>query len=258
MKIKILLISFCLLFVGCSPTKQSDSFYEATYPASLTPEYCWNNYMVQDYNLTYLCGASNVVGDSPYMRRGCSYSYFELKGLPLDKYLGRKANYTFGLSSTTSGTAYSVSVVKNKLLEENALEDYQTTKAGLYVAEGLRMLGKDALRNIPEYGKLIVASDFLELQNAKEIRDYICDALENECYITSFSCERKYTKIKLRICFEEYENLVWDSSIIGTSTGEYYFECIPDGSQKFVLVPDEVVHEIEKILYAPTYSQANE
>ena len=248
-KISLLLV-LTLFLIGCQPTV---TLYTMTYPEQYTPEYCNENYE-REYHLMYLHGATNVVGDTYHSHKGYWNYYFGLENIPLDDYLGVKARpapFTVGPS-----IAYNIYVVKNKNCEEDILFDCVAEKAELYIPDAV--LGEcvylrdkkaeEIDQEVSEFGKIRISGDPIELTDAENIRQYICDSIQNGNYYSGSQIEvysGGSSDVLIRITFEKYDNLVWDAYIHTNINGEHYILLTQFG---YIPIPDTIKDDVDKMI----------
>lgn len=243
-KITLCLLCLFLAFSGCAERYK----YVAEYEEALTPDYCFENYMEADPNLTYLHAAYNSIGR--YVNSGQYIDYYGIEGISHESYLGTRISYVI------LSLSYEVSVVKSKTLEEEPIYDLTAVSAKIYEFKNVntKYSNKSTDDNVANYGSLLLNEEICAL-DAEYIASYIREKLSSGEYIENNSIHPRLTDYKnaedsylaLRICFDEYENLVWDSTIF-TDNDNYYFLCyiFKSGlldefySPVYVIVPEEI------------------
>lgn len=227
-KMVFILVIFMLFTTSCS----NKDVFEMTYPEEYTGEYCFNNYVEADINLTFKRIADNRIGK--YDRNAFHDTFYGAKDIPLEKFIFRKTTAVF--------CPEEFKVLKYKDCEDEPLMDYTVTKAelfwyyngfgkNLFVAdEGyMQRIGELCVNeiictttpNVAEHiREKIQSGDIIDIPlNLNEIADI------QKIYKIHKNDGRIHYRLKLRLHFEEYNNLVWDATIACFERGEYFFMC---------------------------------
>lgn len=208
----ILLCSSIIIMFITSCNKHDDNIVE--YPEMYTPEYCSENYIEADPNLIYTVSADNDIGkiDIP----GGYARYYAIKDVPIDKYLL--------LDEAVMFAPLSYKIVKNKFnldIPQQEILSYKIKSVLIYSqSKNLDELEKKALgeKMVDEIVASIDGNDAIAFQN------HIIECVEKNNYRETGMSGDIYEaleNIHLRIVFEEYENLAWDSGIF-KQNDKYY------------------------------------
>ena len=204
------LLVLLILFSSC--TTSNNNRFE--YPDIYTTEYCSANYIEADPNLLYTVSADNCIGqiDVP----GGYASYYAIKDVPLDEYLL--------LDEAIMFAPFSYQIVKNKnntKLPQQEILSYEIKSIIIYsLSHDLDILDKRTLGD--KMVEEIIAS--VDHNDASAFQDYIIDCLANNNYLIAGEVVGSLESVEfinLRVIFEGYENLVWDSGI-SKQNGTYY------------------------------------
>ena len=215
MKKIIILILVTALIFACAGCSEKEEKFEIDYPDMYTAEYCYGNYVAADSNLVHLKSADNSIGK--YRINASSYSYYGIKDVPIDKYLALAEG---GLMRP----AYQVSIVQKNTETDEPILDYKVNKAVLYwnCAPELEYseVGEE---RFTEYGNLTYYTFIAELDCqavVKEIREFLLSDAGGDVFSPTEVIEKEadhlklcYHRLYLRLYFEEYENLVWESPV---------------------------------------------
>ena len=190
-----------IVFSSC----QKRENYVVEYPELYTPEYCTNNYIQADPNLLYIAYADNSIGriDVP----GGYARYYAIKDVPVDEYLL--------LDEAVMFAPLSYKIVKNKYksdLPQQEIVSYKIKSVLIYSqSKDLDELDKKALgeKMVDE----IVAS--IDGNDATAFQSHIIDCMQTKNYKEVGIAGDLYDilNIRVRVVFENYENLVWDSNL---------------------------------------------
>ena len=251
--VRVILVVCSLLFVlvSCGP----DYRFEAVYPEGYDAEYFYNNYVEADPNLTHLYASKNDAGRYSYS--GQYYRYYAIKDVPIDEYVcySRDAAYL--------DPNFSSYVARNKDMEisEPEILSYEVSSAELYWLDGLCY--KDKNRDMEALGQnacyeTIATIDATAFQNhlalCLETGNYVSDiepppSLISQSVFDQKGIQQHLLKLKIRVHFSKYENMVWDADVV-KSNDTYYvvYQLIvvsknfPEGYYSTVYVPlDETV-----------------
>jgi len=210
---RILIFSLCILLLlnVLSSCVQKDN-YIVEYPEMYTTTYCSENYIEADPNLVHLRAADNDLGkiDVP----GGNAKYCAIKDVPLDEYLLFDEYVMFA--------PLSYQIVKNKnntALPVQEILSYKIKSVDLY----LPAYWKDIYLDKRELGRNWVKEQIssVDVDGAIAFQTYVIECFENGNLIPMGDPAYELTSIQLRVIFEDYENLVWDSSIYSLN-GNYY------------------------------------
>lgn len=209
-KVTIVFLSLLLLFLNVLPSCSKLNNYLVTYPQDYTTSYCSENYIQADPNLMYLRSADNAIGTIEIP--GGSASYYAIKDIPLDEYLLKDEAVLFA--------PLSYKIVKNKNnnnLPTQEILSYTVKSVTLYLVRNERNnidknnLGSDL---VDEYVVSISGEEAIAFQS------HIIECLENDNYRETGlggdlldNVIENGKQVCLRISFEDYDNLVWDSNI---------------------------------------------
>lgn len=190
-----------MFFSSCN--KHDNNIVE--YPEMYTPAYCSENYVEADPNLIYTVSAENDIGriDVP----GGYARYYAIKDVPVDEYLL--------LDEAVMFAPLSYKIVKNKHnldLPQQEIVSYKIKSVLIYSqSKDLDELDKKALgeKMVDE----IVAS--IDGNDATAFQSHIIDCMQTKNYKEVGIAGDLYDilNIRVRVVFENYENLVWDSSL---------------------------------------------
>lgn len=202
--ISILLASVMLLSIFSSCNNQENNIVE--YPELLTPEYCSANYIEADPNLIYLVSADNSIGKIDVS--GGYASYYAIKDVPFDDYLL--------LDEAIMLAPLSYKIVKNKNnmdLSQQEILSYETESLIIYsISDDLSEFDKRDLGN-KMVGEIISSAND---NDTIAFQKHIIDCLETKNYKTAGIAGDAYEPVEgihLRVIFECYENLAWDSGL---------------------------------------------
>lgn len=200
--ILLLISTLSAFFVSCS--NLSGNVVE--YPDIYTLEYCSANYIDADPNLLYTVSADNSIGKIDVS--GGYASYYAIKDVPIDDYLL--------LDEAIMFVPLSYKIVKNKnntKLPQQEILSYEIKSITIYsLSDDLDALDKRALGD--KMVEEIIAC--IDNNEASAFQDYIIDCIETKNYKTAGiagDAHKPVEGIHLRVVFECYENLVWDSGI---------------------------------------------
>lgn len=254
----LLLTAILISFSSCTQPRE---VYEAEYPEYLTPEYCYENYTEADPNLIYLFAAQNSIGK--YRENISSHTYYAVKDLPIEKYIC-SSEVAFMVRG------YQYHVLKHKNNTEEAITDYEAQKVELVWMESMPF---EEEKSIPFIGSDIVYETVASF-DAKAFQDYLTEAIfsirngdAGEDVYSMPIIDIQYRdenyklgllNLKIRMHFSEYENLVWDASLIHDENdyydGKYYMwiylftvtDIAPEGYYDQFFIP--VSEEFEPII----------
>ena len=247
MKKKVLsccLLMILLLFYLLTACKGAKG-YKVDYPDYYTPEYCYENYIDADPNLIHLFCSENSIGT--YRNTGFFDTYYAIKDVLLDEYLCiRRINVLF---NTGIGD---VQIVRNK---KTGLSEQEILTLN-YKSVELYWQGRESPPNSKTWfsiGSNKVQETIASLSgtDAANFQSHIVRVLESgKCEEVGSPFYRFVTKepegnlLFIRVVFEEYENLVWETAI-RESDGKYYMyfywytadEDHPEGFWDIIYVP---------------------
>ena len=251
--VRAMLIVCLVLFVlvSCSP----DYRFEAVYPEGHDAEYFYNHYVEADPNLLHLYASKNDAGRYSYS--GQYYRYYAIKDVPIDEYV------CYSCDAAYLDPNFSSYVARNKNMEisEPEILSYEVSGAELYWSDGLYY--KDKNRNMEVLGQnicyeTVATIDATAFQNhlalCLDTGNYVSDIEPPPSSISQSVVDQKgiqqhLLKLKIRVHFSKYENMVWDADVV-KSNDTYYvvYQLIvvsknfPEGYYSTVYVPlDETV-----------------
>lgn len=221
---KICCVAYTVIVIMCISSCSSRETYKAEYPEFFTPEYCYQNYVDADPNLTYLICARNGIGRHEENRH--VDRYYAIKDIPVDKYLCSFRN------SIMFSKYLDAQILKHKDLHEEAILDYAVTELEIYWGW---LDSFEHERDMYNIGNDKVCESLVST-DAKDFQEYLCSTVElivnNEFYegISSLPpITKQYTQdgvaselvLQLRVYFTEYDNLVWDAQLCCDETKSY-------------------------------------
>ena len=210
--ISILLCSSFIMTFFTSCKKHDDNIVE--YPEMYTPEYCSENYIEADPNLIYTVSADNDIGKTDIP--GGYAKYYAIKDVPIDDYLL--------LDEAVMFAPLSYKIVKNKNnldIPQQEILSYKIKSVLIYSqSKDLDVSDKKALgeKMVDE----IVAS--MDGNDATAFQNHIIDCIETENYReagTEGDLYEVVENIHVRVVFENYENLAWDSGLFKQNDAYY-------------------------------------
>ena len=194
------------MFSSCTKTDNTDE-YIVNYPEYLTLDYCIDNYIKADPNLLYLRAADNDIGKTEIP--GGYAKYCAIIDVPVDDYLLIDESILLALLP--------YKIVKNKYnlnLPQQEILSYKIKSVIIYslpldmytINPEKRSMGEKMVQEI-------IAS--IDGNAATAFQNHIIDCIETNNYkktgIAGDFLER--VNFNVRVVFEDYENLVWDSEL---------------------------------------------
>ncbi len=219
--ISIFLCFSILVMLVTACNKHDDNIVE--YPKMYTLEYCNKNYIEADPNLIYTVSADNDIGkiDVP----GGYASYYAIKDVPIDRYLL--------LDEAIMFAPFSYKIVKNKYnsdIPRQEILSYKIKSVLLY-SQSKNLDGSDKRALGEKMVGEIVAS--IDDNDAITFQNHIIDCIETNNYRKSGISGGIYEVLEslhVRVVFENYENLAWDSGLFKQNDTYYITFYTPDDS----------------------------
>lgn len=214
MKKCISILSFMLIVCAFSSCAKKDE-YIVNYPESYTVDYCVNNYIRADPLLVHLRASDNKIAGHIEIPGGVAY-YRAIKDVPLDDYLLCDEAILFF-------APLSHKIVKNKNnsnLPQQEILSYKIRSVILYYTNP-DLDGSDKMKLGEKMMGEVIAS--IDGDGATAFQNHIIDCIETNNYKKSNIAGDLYDvmNIHVRVVFENYENLVWDS-VLCKQNGTYY------------------------------------
>lgn len=201
---------------SCSKVLRKADEYIVTYPENYTVDYCNENYIEADPNLLYLRVADNDIGRIEIPGGGARYR--AIKDVPLDEYL------MFDESIMFAPLSYKILKNKNNLdLPQQEILSYKIKDIKIY-----RQTYDTEIEPVDKYklGAKMVEEELSSISGEKTdaFQAHIIECLEQGNYHKNYGKQYGYVfnpnivrsndrKVRLRVTFENYENLVWDTTI---------------------------------------------
>ena len=253
----ILLLVSVIMLTSFSSCKDKKELYVAEWPwPELSISSICHGYVTApnflSRHLVYLEASSDRKQD---LNDTKIYYFSIIKDVPPEKYLA----FSYGGGP---GVSYKFGVVKPKDSTEVPIKDFTISKAEIYWHQTVRK--KDAnyyekLETFCTYGKQIYGETIAEIP-IEDIKNLIStfsaeNALDTIGQGTDIANEDIKEKeapnriAKLRIYFEEYENIVWDAHLRITEDGEYAVAVDDEAfCEDLILIPlsDNIVKLIEE------------
>lgn len=244
-------ITICLLFIfllnvfsSCAGKDE----YLVDYPEKYTTSYCSENYIQADPNLVHLRAADNDLGRIEIPGGGARYC--KIKDIPLDEYLLLDQYIMF------APLAYKIVKNKNNTdIQVQEILSYKVKSVNIYLeAEKKNMsaeMRKLGLGLVEEYIATVDGAD------AEAFQSHLIECVEKGNYTKTgpggYAFIRKDNNIvNLRVSFENYENLVWDSQI-KIKDDTYYivfytpYTSVGEWSSNYLPINQEMADLIDKL-----------
>ena len=198
---------------SCSKVLRKSDEYIVTYPENYTSDYCDENYIEADTNLLCLRLAENTIGKSNI--KGNNGSYRAIKDVPLDEYL------VFDNAITVLPFSYKILKNKNNLnLPQQEILSYKIKDVKIYLEANLEPVDRYKL------WKKLVEEELYSIsgEKADAFQAHIIECLEQGNYHKNYGKQYGYVftpdpiisnnhMVRLMVTFENYENLVWHTTI---------------------------------------------
>ena len=214
------ILSALLVFTSCSP----DYRFRATYPEEYTAFYFYSNYVQADPNLIHLYAAKNDAGK--YNLNAQYWRFYAIKDVPIDEYVCYSENYIIldpGLNSYIARN-------KNMEMTDSEILSYEVSSAELYWHDGsyYRYEARNDAHKMEAIGEHIYYETVASI-DATAFQNSLRKCIEAENYIPNQEGLLKtyVTKpfvnhedihselvLTIRVHFAEYENIVWDASVV--------------------------------------------
>lgn len=218
-KVLIYLTSIMVLLVCMFTSCSKSNEYLVTYPQKYTTSYCNDNYIQADPNLMYIRIADNDIGkvDIP----GGFAKYYAIKDVPVDEYLVLNKSVIFA--------PLSYEIVKNKnnndlLGQEILLYPIKSVQIYLKTNSTVNDINKKEL-GADLVGKYVSSIDG---EKAVAFQSQIIENLTKGNYRATGLAgdllevvEKEGNPICLRVIFENYENIVWESGLFKQNDAYY-------------------------------------
>ena len=253
---------FLLLFslISCGSLLKPDPIYrfEATYSERHTAAYFMHQYVHADPNLVHVYAAVNEA--DTYKYSGKEQKYYAIKGVSIDEYVCYSEDYLL------MDPGFSAAIIRNTNMDTKPeILTLEVSGAELFWANGYCYMNNTTKKAMEALGKNIFYYK-LEDVDAAALQKSLKENIEAQNYIhqddTDPAYFRKkfkaaehtysYLTLKIRVHFQEYENIVWDAAVVklpgkqDTYYVEYCLACVDEDQQDFdydiVYIPlDDVI-----------------
>lgn len=236
---------------SCSKVLRKSDEYIVNYPEYLTLDYCIDNYIQADPNLLYLRAADNDIGKTEIP--GGYAMYCAIIDVPVDDYLLIDESILMSLLP--------YEIVKNKYnvnLPQQEILSYKIKSVIIYSPpQDMYTINPDKRSMGEKMVQEIVAS--IDGNATTVFQNHIIDCIEKDNYHKDYGEQYGYVfnptvatsndrKICLMVTFENYENLVWNTTIY-ENKNKFYIRFYtpsdsPDGGWRSNYIPlDEEFNE---------------
>ena len=254
---------FLLLFslISCGSLLEPDPSYrfEATYSQRHTAAYFMHQYVHADPNLVHVYAAINQADEYEYSGEVCKY--YAIKDVSIEEYVCYSSDFWI------LDPGFSAYIVRNKDFEIPAAEvlTFEVSGAELFWADGTCYNDNRYENKMEALGKNIFYENVAEI-DAGAFQESLKENLEAQNYVNKGDTDCTYIRkrfratektystltLKIRVHFEDYENIVWDAAVVKLSGEQdtYYVEYFlfrvteqqPEGGYEKIYIPlDDVI-----------------
>ena len=247
-------------FVSCG------DHYKADYPEYFSNEYCIDNYVFADPNLSFMqcdTGSVDSFGISNY---GTSFYFKAIKNVALEKYLVVRCH-------TMYSKEVNYRIIKN---DSSEMHKQEILSYDIDAVEIYKRVRVEDDKNLCKMGQKCYDEHVISLSDDQIdiFLGYVKENLESSDYTkdvkTTFSdLDGQYEGYCIRVHFDEYETLIWDAQVT-IKEGKYYCvfyrsnptSCEPEDTKKklwdqyvtdeyWSVIIAELPQELAELLPAP-------
>lgn len=247
-RILAIILSLAILIISLTSCENLKSrLYVDGYPNGFTSEFCLENYIPLESNYKYLYCDEKIVDNTPYEYKNSKIAF---RSIPCERPTSYIAAIAYSKVGAETYEAYHWLMiykdVKVSPFEKRAISSIELYLGNTATADDLKW-GADQyvslFANISKYEEDILGAISGDWSLAEDTQGLT--AVTKNGYL-----------LNIRICFEDHQNIVWDSVIYRNQDGEYFFSSykidkkgadalISKGEFMVIPVPDSLAEIIE-------------